>query len=74
MSVAKPILDYIDTISEKPKDLVSQLRVFRQNFTISQAVPSFCRFYHRPRRIEIIFVSARTDVHFTNHRQCYYTG
>ena len=30
MSVAKPILDYIDSIPEKPKDLLNQLRVFRR--------------------------------------------
>ena len=47
MSVAKPILDYIDTISEKPKDLVSQLRVFRRILR-----------YHKPYLHFVVFITA----------------
>jgi len=47
MSVAKPILDYIDTIPEKPKDLLNQLRVFRRILR-----------YHKPYIHLVVFITA----------------
>jgi len=47
MSVAKPMLDYINTIGEKPKDLASQLRVFRRILK-----------YHKPYIHFIVFITA----------------
>ena len=47
MSVAKPMLDYINTIGEKPKDLASQLKVFRRILK-----------YHKPYIHYIVFITA----------------
>ena len=47
MSVAKPMLDYINTIGEKPKDLASQLKVFRRILK-----------YHKPYIHFIVFITA----------------
>lgn len=46
-SVAKPILQYIDTIGEKPRDLAAQIKVFRR-FLV----------YHRPYVAMIVFIVA----------------
>jgi len=46
MSVAKPMLDYINTIGEKPKDLASQLKVFRRILK-----------YHKPYIHFIVFIT-----------------
>ncbi len=47
MSVARPILDYIDTISEKPKDLASQMRTFGRILR-----------YHKPYTHFVVFITA----------------
>jgi len=47
MSVARPMLDYFNTIGEKPKDLILTLKTFRKILT-----------YHKPYLPLIVFITA----------------